>query len=841
MSGPFVSLAKKLINQGYHVVPIPLGSKGPVLHDWRNTFPRTAEAVEALSRRHSTDGVGIITKFTPAVDVDVLDPAVADHMEQFIRDNLDDAPLRIGKWPKRLMLFSCDEPFAKVTSARFIDPKNPGVENRVEVLADGQQFVAYHTHPDTGKPYEWPNDWDNPLDVCALDLPVIGVAHARAVVQEFERHCKALGWEQVGRGSDGSSADTSDALAQQQPPTESEDEVARCKSALATISPDCSRDEYLAVLAGLKWTGWLCAEELAQEWAEGSKEGKYDESDFNRDWKSLKQERSGRTTTLGSVFKMAKDAGWDASRPKVVDAEKVKVDRDYFVAKANCLEVDDSAGAMALLKELRESGIDSLTHDVIFKAICRATKLSRSAINKSYRETRSADNGLTTHNTYARRMAEEIEDESGTKPVGTEGRVFKFVPAERVWEGQEPTELTVDVAIKFDGLENCARRSDYLAIANQLLDNTSKGKREFFEDAPIGMACGLRFYRVNEEGEIVREELTAAHRQRVRFPVAPAVGPTPLFDKFLDETFRDNNGVGQRTLLQEIIGATMLGFFYKYEKAVLMYGPGRSGKGTIMKIIEALIPRAGITAVSPAKWDNEYYVASLAGARLNCVGELEEDGVIEAAALKSVTGRDILTGRHPAGRPFTFTNKATQLFNGNYFPPTRDHSEAFYSRWVLMWFKNSRLESGEALDEDLASKIIATELPHIAAWAMQGAKRLLERGRLELPPEHTILMDMWRRRSNSVVEFVMDRDECRVGTSHNHVTRRAAFYDAYAAYCKVSGRKAVGKTKLYEQLASGQFKKIGVTMVTRDGYDCVRGVMVRSNAFFGVEDDGDDL
>jgi hypothetical protein len=46
---------------------------------------------------------------------------------------------------------------------------------------------------------------------------------------------------------------------------------------------------------------------------------------------------------------------------------------------------------------------------------------------------------------------------------------------------------------------------------------------------------------------------------------------------------------------------------------------------------------------------------------------------------------------------------------------------------------------------------------------------------------------------------------------------------------------------LYEQLTSGQFKKIGVTMVTRDGYDCVRGVMVRSNAFFGVEDDGDDL
>jgi hypothetical protein len=73
------------------------------------------------------------------------------------------------------------------------------------------------------------------------------------------------------------------------------------------------------------------------------------------------------------------------------------------------------------------------------------------------------------------------------------------------------------------------------------------------------------------------------------------------------------------------------------------------------------------------------------------------------------------------------------------------------------------------------------------------------------------------------------------------VTRRAAFYDAYASYCKVSGRKAVGKTKLYEQLESGHFKKIGIAMGKTLGYDLVRGVMVRSNAFFGVEDEVDDL
>jgi phage/plasmid-associated DNA primase len=121
-------------------------------------------------------------------------------------------------------------------------------------------------------------------------------------------------------------------------------------------------------------------------------------------------------------------------------------------------------------------------------------------------------------------------------------------------------------------------------------------------------------------------------------------------------------------------------------------------------------------------------VATLAGSRLNVVGELPENEAIPASAFKSVIGGDLVTGRHPTHRPITFTNEAAHLFMSNHLITTKDQSEAFYSRWLIVGFPNSRLRSGLPIDPGLAERIIANELPGIAYWALEGAKRLSRTG-----------------------------------------------------------------------------------------------------------------
>lgn len=96
----------------------------------------------------------------------------------------------------------------------------------------------------------------------------------------------------------------------------------------------------------------------------------------------------------------------------------------------------------------------------------------------------------------------------------------------------------------------------------------------------------------------------------------------------------------------------MFGLMQRYHKAVLFYDPyGRAGKGTACDMLAAVVPTEFVTEVaSPFNWNNEYYLATLARSRLNLVGELPENTPLPAAEFKTVTGGDILTGRHPRYR-----------------------------------------------------------------------------------------------------------------------------------------------------------------------------------------------
>lgn len=844
MTGPFKEHGAVLIANGYQIVPISVGDKRPVLKDWPNLKLTNGAFVEMANRR-SRDGVGILTKYTPAVDIDILDEALATSMGSFVERLLGRAPMRIGKAPKRLYIFKTSEPFDKITSAWFIDPKNPtksdgkALKQRVEILGDGQQFVAFHTHPDTGKPYDWPGFESDPLSINHDDLIELTHDQAVQICAEFECLATRLGWKKAGDGNDG--APTGDVeILYEAPPEEDEDEVARVRSALEAISADCDRDTYLRILAALKWTEWECAEELARTWAESAPEA-FVEKHFNNDWRTLKADRGNRkTSTIASIYGYAKAAGWDSSRPAPeLDPAQVKADQDAFVAKAALLAEGDTEGILTLLKELRASDVAPIAHTFIFKAIVKSTKMPLADVKKAYAATRDDADGMSTHATYANKLAEEIESETGVAGVALEGKIWTFSPGKMIWQGRTPDQMTMSVIKHFDGAENCERRNDYVAIAKVLHDKLSRHNEEFFNEAPIGMACESRFYSIKDNA-INRESISAEHRQRVLFPVKPKVGEMPLFERFMDETFKGDVDSRQRDFIQEMIGATLLGFFYRYERVVLFKGPGRAGKGTIMKIIHALFPRDAIAAIPPTKWTQEYYLAQLAGRRLNLVGEIEEEGAIDGAVLKTVTGRDPLTGRMPAQMPFEFTNLATHIFNGNYFPPTRDQSDAFFSRWVLIEFRNSMIGHEEDIDNDLADKIVEQELSAIAAWAIKGAQRLMERGRIELPAEHGRLMDMWRKRSNSVIEFVTDRDAARLGSTDNHRVRRSEFYVNYMQWCRESGRKALGKQKVYELLETPPFHALGIKLTVSKGIDFVRGVMLPQSAFF-TEDEGGDL
>ena len=343
----------------------------------------------------------------------------------------------------------------------------------------------------------------------------------------------------------------------------------------------------------------------------------------------------------------------------------------------------------------------------------------------------------------------------------------------------------------------------------------------FFADAPDGLACPGGFYQI-VGNEITLMPLTSDHRQRVMLDFTPEEMPTPEFDKFLHETFQsDHEGeeVQQVTLLQEIVGGIMLGILYKYQIATLFYEPfGRAGKGTTERQIRSLVPKEFVSAISPFKWHHDYHVATLAGKRLNVVGELPESEPIPASAFKTVIGGDLVTGRHPTHRPITFSNEAAHLFMSNHLITTKDQSDAFFARWKIIEFPNSRLRSGLPLDENLAQRIIENELAGIAYWALEGAARLLRNGKLSASTAHDRLMAKWRRCTNTLEEFI--HEECILSPDGRY--RRSDFYRGYASWCSDNGRKPFSKGRVKELLEHNI--GLSIRLVEIDGYETFMGI-----------------
>ncbi len=438
-----------------------------------------------------------------------------------------------------------------------------------------------------------------------------------------------------------------------------------------------------------------------------------------------------------------------------------------------------------------------------------------------------------THHGYALDVVDKFTV-NDWRPVGYEGTLFRVDRASNLWVEVPFDAIVHQVTGNHDAKENCERGSDYKAISQHVISISTND--EYFADAAVGLATPGGFYQI-KDGQIEVSPLVPAHRQRVMIDVTPRDMPTPLFDKFLHDTFQSitpGEELAQIVLVQEITGAIMVGIAHKYQKAVLYYDPfGRAGKGTLEGIQRWLVPPAFHSAVSPFKWDSEYYLASLAGARLNVVGELPDDKPIPAAAFKTVTGGDLLTGRHPTHRPISFKNQAAHVFMSNHLINTTDHSEAFFARWEIVEFPNSRLVSGLPLDTDLAANIVAAELPGIAFWALQGAARLIENGAYSKSSAHDRLMTQWRRRTNSLDEFIF---EC-CDLNADATTKRSTFYQAYTIWCKDSGRKPFAKSKVKDLLAHNIVH--GIKHASLDGYEVFRGIQLKDGV--AAEPHSDDL
>lgn len=266
-------------------------------------------------------------------------------------------------------------------------------------------------------------------------------------------------------------------------------------------------------------------------------------------------------------------------------------------------------------------------------------------------------------------------------------------------------------------------------------------------------------------------------------------------------------------VLQEVMGY-MLASDTSLQKAFMLIGPPRCGKSTIAKVIEWLVGSVNYAGIQLKTLGDQFGRQSLIPKQVAVVSDarvsknLDRGGLMETVL--SITGEDSQTIDRKNQIAWEGRLGVRIMIIGNELPQFTDASGAFASRFILMTTDVSFLGKE---DPTLADRLKA-ELPGILLWAIEGWKRLKDRGRFLQPESSRASMRHFEFSSSPLTAFVEDccvlDPEATIG--------KDVLYNAYTTWQQSEGRdfkmdKQTFATKLYAAF----YNQISDTRPRKDG------------------------
>ncbi|NQU20949.1 MAG: DUF3854 domain-containing protein [Candidatus Nealsonbacteria bacterium] len=223
------------------------------------------------------------------------------------------------------------------------------------------------------------------------------------------------------------------------------------------------------------------------------------------------------------------------------------------------------------------------------------------------------------------------------------------------------------------------------------------------------------------------------------------------------------------------------------DKLLALIGPKRGGKTTIAKVLAALVGQDNVASPTLGTFASQFGLWGLIGKTLAVIGDARLSGRVDAHTiverLLSITGRDAIDLDRKFLRPVTTTLPTRIMLVSNELPRLPDASGTIVSRMIVLRLT----QSWYGCEDKLLLPALMNELPGVLWWAIDGWRKLQERGGLLQPESGAESIQQLDELASPVGTFV--RDCCRVGPEYSE-TRRDLF-DAYVEWCKAGGRTHV--------------------------------------------------
>lgn len=292
---------------------------------------------------------------------------------------------------------------------------------------------------------------------------------------------------------------------------------------------------------------------------------------------------------------------------------------------------------------------------------------------------------------------------------------------------------------------------------------------------------------------IFTRKLTEYCPQKIFFSKMPVIynpsSTCPAIDCFLNDVLDSQE---DKTVYYEIAGSALLKE-YRFEKAVMLVGNGRNGKGKSLELLKRLVGIENCSSIPLcALVPDSFNLYELFGKLLNLAGDIGNKDLQDTSMFKSLTGRDLVTTKRKFLSGVTFENYAKFIFACNELPSVYDTSRGFWDRWILLnypytFVSKEEYEKSEdkkmlkIKDENIISKIVTPEeLSGLLNQALDGLDRINKNHGFSVTKGTKEIKDMWIRKSNSAIAFAMDFVEDDLD---GYITKKE-FRRRYTDYCK---------------------------------------------------------
>ena len=277
----------------------------------------------------------------------------------------------------------------------------------------------------------------------------------------------------------------------------------------------------------------------------------------------------------------------------------------------------------------------------------------------------------------------------------------------------------------------------------------------------------------------------------------PEASKCSIFDRFLEET------VGKDILkwFRRYLGYCLTGLTREH-KVLFLYGPGGTGKSTLMRILLHIWRDYGGSIAKHVLFPGRYgtghlaFIAMLVGKRLAFVPETGSYDRLNDSLFKSLSGGDTITANYMHRNPFDFKNTAKIIVITNNKPNLSGFDTGIQRRLILI----SCRHRPKSQDQDLLLKM-KSESPGILFSLIRESREYLSNGLPPLPNRAARDTAAHLQAQNYVFRFVSDILE----SSETESVPMPVVFALFRAWCGAKGERLKSQATLHRDMESAGY------------------------------------